>query len=246
MGNTPLNPEPNGNVSGSEPHRASEPLSAQQLAIMHSAIEDSHFSNSSMPDILMPWEMPALSMVFGDSEEPIIPPVRPVLGYVEPPQIGSVTERPPLSLQPKTTASEHAISFEPKRICHLPESDQLLLLLQKWEAVISISFPSFDVGVDIAVLSYEQRVATIGEILGGKSVGTLRQRLGQIGQYVKWATSEAKRPPFPITAELVKNYVRHRRNSEAPHSRYSGTLEAFKFAKHVVGLDCDLGAFDTA
>ena len=58
----------------------SEPLSAQQLAIMHSAIEDSHFSNSSMPDILMPWEMPALSMVFGDSEEPIIPRSQTGLG----------------------------------------------------------------------------------------------------------------------------------------------------------------------
>ena len=114
MGNLPLNPEPDGNVRGSEPHRTSEPLSAQQLAVMHSAIEDSHFSNSSMPDILMPWEMPALSMVFGESEEPIIPSVRPILGYVEPPQIESVTERPPMSLQPKTTAFEHAISFESK------------------------------------------------------------------------------------------------------------------------------------
>ena len=246
MGNSPLNPEPDGNVRGSDSHRPPEFLSAQQMAVMRSAIEDSHFSNSSMPDILMPWEMPALSMVFGGNEEPIIPLVRPILGYVEPSQIEGVTARPPMSLQPKTTAFEHAISFDSKRVCHLPESDQLLLLLQKWEAVISISFPSFDVGVDIAILSYEQRVSTIGEILGGKSVGTLRQRLGQIGQYVKWATAEAKRLPFPVTAELIKNYVRHLRNSDAPHSRYSGTLEAFKFAKHVVGLDCDLGAFDTA
>ena len=165
MGNLPLNPEPDGNVRGSESHRNSELLSAQQLAAMHSAIEDSHLSSSSMPDILMPWEMPALSMVFGESEEPIIPPVRPILGYVEPPQIESVTERPPMSLQPKTTAFEHAISFESKRVCHLPESDQLLLLLQKWEAVISISFPSFDVGVDIAVLSYEQRVPRLEKYL---------------------------------------------------------------------------------
>ena len=118
----------------------------------------------------------------------------------------------------------------------MPEGDQLLLLLQKWEAVISISPQSFDVGIDLTVLNYEQRVTTIGEVLGGKSVGTLRQRLGQIGQYIRWATSEAQRPPFPVTAELIKNYVRHLRNVDAPHSRYSGTLEAFKFAKHVVGL----------
>ena len=178
MGNLPTSPEPDGDVRGREQHRTLEPLSAQHLAVMHSAIEDSHFSNSSMPDILMPWEMPALSMVFGGSEDPIVPPVRPILGYVEPLQVESVTERPPMSLQSRTTAFEHAISFDSKRVCHLPESDQLLLLLQKWEAVISISFPSFDVGVDMSVLNYEQRISTIGEILGGKSVGTLRQRLG--------------------------------------------------------------------
>ena len=183
----------------------SEPLDVQQRALMHAALEDSHFSCASMPNIQMPWEMPALSMVFGGEEDPIVPPVRPILGYVEPARSESEIERLPMSLQSKSTAFEHAISFESKRVCHLPEGDQLLLLLQKWEAVISISFQSFDLGIDIAVMDYEQRIATIGEVLGGKSVGTLRQRLGQIGQFVKWARSEAKRQPFPVTPELI-NY----------------------------------------
>ena len=99
MGNLPLSIEPGDDVRGSGSHRMPESLSAQQLAIMRSAIEDSHFSSSSVPDILMPWEMPAMAMVFGEREEPIIPPIRPVLGYVEPPQIESVSERPPMSLQ---------------------------------------------------------------------------------------------------------------------------------------------------
>ena len=43
MGNAPLNPEPDGNVRGSDSHRTSEFLSAQQLAVMRSAIEDSHY-----------------------------------------------------------------------------------------------------------------------------------------------------------------------------------------------------------
>ena len=226
--------------------RVLETLDAQQRSLMHAMIEESQLSCSCAPSIRMPWEMPALSLVFGREEDSLIPQVRPVLGYVEPQGDGSEPERPAVSLQPKSTAFEHAISFNSKRVCHLPESEQLLLMLQKWEAVISISYRSFNLGIDIESMEYEQRIATVGEVLRGKSVGTLRQRMSQIGQYVKWATAEAKRPPFPVTAELIKNYVRHLRNSNAPHSKYSGTVEAFRFAKHVVGLECDLEAFDSA
>jgi len=52
---------------------------------MHAMLEESHHSCASAPDIALPWEMPALSMVFGEPNRPIVPPVRPVMGYVEPP-----------------------------------------------------------------------------------------------------------------------------------------------------------------
>jgi len=184
-------------------------------------------------------------MVFGEPNRPIIPPIRPVLGYVEPPS-GDVRTEGVVIVQPKATAFEHAISFNSKRTCHLPESEQLLLLIQKWEAVVSIEPRAFDLGVNVVDLTYEERLSVVRDVLGGKAIATIRQRLGQLGQYIKWATEEARRPPFPVTSELVKNYVRHLRNHDATFSKYTGFLETLKFSKYVVGLECDLEAFKSA
>ena len=224
---------------------AVQPLSERDRVLLHAMLEECHHSCASAPDISMPWELPALSMVFGEPNRPIIPPIRPVLGYVEPPS-GDVRTEGVVIVQQKATAFEHAISFNSKRTCHLPESEQLLLLIQKWEAVVSIEPRAFDLGVNVVDLTYEERLSVVREVLGGKAIATVPQRLGQLGQYIKWATEEARRPPFPVTSELVKNYVRHLRNHDATFSKYTGFLETLKFSKYVVGLECDLEAFKSA
>ena len=225
--------------------REAAELTGQQREIFHSMLNEAHFGSSEPPSIVMPWEMPALSLVFGEEERPLVPPVRPVLGYVEPAPLNAET---PAVLLPdtKATACEHAISFESRRTCHLPEGEQFSLLVQKWEALISINYRAFDLGVNIELLEYEERLGIIGEVLGGKAVATVRQRLSQLSRFVQWSTSDAKRPAFPVTAELIKNYVRHLRNNAATHSCFSGFLEALKFSKFVVGLQCDIETFDSA
>ena len=40
--------------------------------------------------------------------------------------------------------------------------------------------------------------------------------------------------------------MRHLRNESATHSRLQGFLEVLRFAKHVVGLSCQLEAFESA
>jgi hypothetical protein len=158
---------------------------------MHAILEESHHSCASAPDIALPWEMPALSMVFGEPSRPIVPPVRPVMGYVEPASEETGPERA-VTVHPKATAFEHAISFNSKRTCHLPESEQFLLLIQKWEAGISIDPRAFDLGVDVEGLLYEERLSVVRDVLGGKAIATVRQRLSQLSQYIKWAIGEAR------------------------------------------------------
>eukprot|EP00435_Cladocopium_sp_Y103_P030499 s4056_g7.t1 len=213
---------------------------------MHRAILEAQVTCSMPPSITMPWEMPGLAMVFGETELPVVPQVPLVVGYVEPAPVDAGHSEPAVVLSTKATAFEHAISFESRRTSFLDESEQMQLLIQKWEAVVSIDYSSFDLGVSMYDLTYEDRLQTIREVLGGKSLGTIKQRLAQISKYVKWATNDAKRQPFPATAELIKNYVRHLRNDSASHSRYTSFVEVMKFAKHVMGLDCDTSAFETA
>ena len=227
--------------AGSEAHG----LTSQQRESFQAMLNEAHFNSSAPPNIVMPWEMPAMSLVFGGPEMPLIPPVRPVPLYVEP--TPSSTAQPAvLPSEAKATAFEHAISFESRRSCHLPEHEQFALLVQKWEALISINYKAFDLGIDIEHLEYQERLGIISEVLGGKAVATVKQRLGQLGRYVQWSTADAKRPAFPVTPELIKNYVRHLRNQDATHSNYTGFHEALKFAKFVMGLQCDLSAFGAA
>ena len=75
-----------------------------------------------------------------------------------------------MTVHPKATAFEHATSFNSKRTCHLPESEQFLLLIQKWEAVISIDPRAFDLGVDVEGLLYEERLSVVRDVLGGKAI----------------------------------------------------------------------------
>eukprot|EP00435_Cladocopium_sp_Y103_P042781 s2110_g11.t3 len=214
---------------------------------MHNAIADAHASTSRSDLIVMPWETPAMSWVFGNREPWEFPSVPPVLGYIEPSsEVEGTRREPAVIVSDKPTVFEGAISFNSFRTCHLDEGSQLNLLAQRWEALISVNYSAFDIGIDIHALGFSERVRTVAEVLGGKSPATLSRRLSQISKFVGWASNEARRLPFPATAELIKNYVRHLRNNGAGHSSFKGFVEVLKFMKFVVGLDCDLSAFDSA
>ena len=86
-----------------------------------------------------------------------------------------------------------------------------------------------------------QRVLRKGQdrfrrVLGGKSPATLPRRLSQLTRFAKWAREEANRLPFPLTSELIKNYIRYLRNIGSGHTAFKGFAEVLKFEKHVVGL----------
>eukprot|EP00435_Cladocopium_sp_Y103_P071119 s179_g36.t1 len=214
---------------------------------MHDAIADAHATSARADTIILPWEMPSMSWVFGDRDPWEVPSVAPVLGYVEPVrEPEGARPEPAVVVSEKATVFESAISFNSFKTCHLGEKDQLVLLSQRWEALMSINYSAFDVGIEIFNVGFEERVKTVSEVLGGKSPATLSRRLSQITQFVRWGTEEAKRLPFPISAELIKNYIRHLRNKDAGHTAFKGFHEVLKFMKHVVGLDCDLTAFDSA
>eukprot|EP00435_Cladocopium_sp_Y103_P024661 s285_g6.t1 len=221
-------------------------LSEEQRRRMHDSIADAHASVARPAQLVLPWEEPSLSWVFGESDPLDFPSVTPVWGYVEPEEVVDRRREATVAVESKPTVFESAVAFGSVRTCHLKDSDQLSILAQKFEALVSINYSAFDMGIQICDSPYAERVQTISEILGGKSPATLSRRLSQMTRYVKWATECAKRDPFPVSAELIKNYIRHLRNLESGHTAYKGFMEVLKFMKHVIGLDCDLTAFDSA
>jgi hypothetical protein len=95
---------------------------------------------------------------------------------------------------------------------------------------------AFDLGIQLFDKEYSERVRTVSEVLGGKSPATLPRRLSQLTRFAKWAREEANRLPFPLTSELIKNYIRYLRNIGSGHAAFKGFAEVLKFEKHVVGL----------
>eukprot|EP00435_Cladocopium_sp_Y103_P035389 s1019_g9.t1 len=227
---------------------------------MHEAISEAHATTARADLIVLPWEMPSMSWIFGETSPLDFPSIAPVMGYMEPGDepTDSRTEHA-MPISSRGTFFESAIAFNSFRTCHLDEGSQLALLAQKWEGgsqlallaqkwegVISINYAAFNLGIEIFEMPHREKVVVASEVLGGKSPATLSRRLSQISRYVRWATEDAKRLPFPVSGELIKNYVRHLRNASSAHTAFKGFIEVLKFMKHVVGLDCDLSAFDSA
>ena len=124
------------------------------LTNLQDAIEDAHFSAVNYDVIEMPWDSPALWMVLGDREEPLVPLVLPLISCLDPLPIDPTGRA---CIRTTATVFECAISFESRRVEHLHLKDQLDLALQRWEALISISFESFELGVDIDLMEPEDR-----------------------------------------------------------------------------------------
>ena len=215
------------------------------LLNLQSMIDDAHFTAVNYDIIQLPWEQPPLSMVLGEQEEEIVPKVMPLVGCFDrpPPDSDKHAESSVRAcLKTRATAYECAISFESRRTEHLPLSDQLELALRKWDAAISISYGSFELGLDIEYMEPDQRMFVLSQVLAGKATSTINRRYDQLGKYVGWATTEGKEP-FPVTKRMIVEYVRHLVTLKKPHSAYSGFVEVMKFSKHVMGLKVDLDAF---
>lgn len=222
-------------------------ISSEFRQRMHDAINEAHAISARPMQILMPWEEQSFAWVFGEKDPLEFPTIAPVWGYIEPqPEEVETRTGGAIAISDKPTVFEGAIAFNSFRTCHLCEGDQFALLAQKWEALISVNYSAFDLGIHLFDKEYPERVRVVAEVLGGKSPATLSRRLSQLTRFAKWAREEANRMPFPISSELVKNYIRHLRNLESGHTAYKGFAEVLKFAKHVVGLDCDLSALQSA
>ena len=234
-------------VNPNAEHSIGADISDEFRSNLHDAISDAHANTVRVDTIVLPWEMPSMAWVFGEGDPLDFPAIAPVLGYVEPADsLETTRSEPAVALSGRKTFFENAITFNSFRTCHLDDRSQHALLSQKWEALVSINYSAFDLGIQIFDAAFDEKVTVVSEVLAGKSPATLSRRLSQATRFVRWATDDAKRSPFPVSSELIKNYVRHLRNNEAGHSAFKGFVEVLKFMKHVMGLDCDLSAFDSA
>ena len=214
------------------------------------ACSEAHMENGMMIDLQQPWEKDVFATIF-DVGESIFPKVERPEGFYE------TTDGPTDRIVGKTeylskpTFFESCVSFHLHKTKLCGEKEQLDLLFQRWEAALMIaplasSLGSFAFGKD-----KKERLAVVSGALGGKSISTLRKRIGQLKFFLEWGLMRREpghsiKPLFPLTVEDLRNYCMYVKDSKYALSRLQGWLECSAFMHHVLGMEVETGYYKDA
>eukprot|EP00435_Cladocopium_sp_Y103_P072411 s444_g40.t1 len=194
--------------------------------------------------ILLPWEQPPLSHIFGKSK-PLIPPAEWV------PEPGG---KPESSEPDKTVSAGHLLGKKSwttsKTLIPWPvfEEAKLTKVLELWRIVILDSYKHLSLGLKIHDLMVQDEPdedalkSVIRDALCGKSISTLRSRVASITSFGRWKKSmflPEEVSIFPVTEEMAYKYVCELRKEGAPKSRATRFLESLGFCKGMLGADVE-------
>ena len=137
----------------------------------------------------LPWELPCFENLFFESAI-TLPKVVNTLSSYENPSRASSASAPSLSgnmqkAECKPVLFESAVSFKQGRTRALSHVAQFDLLTQRWECVVGLDCSASSVGKRLLTEERPERLIYISECLGGKSLSTVRKRLGQVIKYLK-------------------------------------------------------------
>ena len=118
---------------------------------------------------------------------------------------------------------------------------QFDLLTQRWECVVGINCSASSVGKHLLTEERPERLVYISECLGGKSLSTVRKRLGQVVKYLKWAEAETFQCPLPFNYDLAHGYIKSVIDGGAGYSSVNGFMECIRFMHHVLGFEAPPG-----
>ena len=215
-----------------------------ELGSMDRMISDAqvHVAETSLK---LPWELPCVENLFFESAI-TLPKVANTLSSYENPSRDTSANAPSLSgnmqkAECKPVLFESAVSFKQGRTRALSHVAQFDLLTQRWECVVGINCSASSVGKHLLTEERPERLIYISECLGGKSLSTVRKRLGQVVKYLKWAESETFQCPLPFTHGLVHSYIKSVIDNGAGYSSVNGSMECIRFMHHVLGFEAPQG-----
>ena len=198
--------------------------------------------------IVLPWEEPPLSDIFG-LKKPLIPPAAWVpepgasVGAAE---VDRTVSKGPLMGRSSWTTKTTMIPWP------VFEEARLSKVLELWRVVILDSYKHTVLGRQIhELMSGEQPdegaikeaiKEVIKDALCGKSISTLKTRVASITSFGRWKKSvllPEEVSIFPISEDLAYRYICELRKEGAPRSRATRFLEAVGFCKGMLGADVD-------
>ena len=113
---------------------------------------------------------------------------------------------------------------------------------QSWMHIVQAFANESEAGKMISdELTSEGQLKILGQFLGGKSVGTLRKRYGEVTRYCRFVSENFFSPAFPIDKTMIRFYV-EQLESAGKRSATQGLIECMNFLRHVLGFNIDCKA----
>ena len=185
--------------------------------------------------ILLPWEKPPLSDIFGKR-----PRLIPAPKFVPLPDVVAVDETiGDAELKGKLSWSK-VTSVIPWPVV---QERSLSRVLENWRIILCDHLEASDLGRQIrSILDGTESDVTVEQVirdsLARRAVSTLRSRSSSLMAFARWKKAEdLDATIFPVTEEEAYRYVVELRQLGAPRTRASRFLEALAFARYTIGAD---------
>ena len=229
----------------SEKEEVVEPLSSDEKRNLKSMIEDSCLSTQPVFKFKMPWERPGLRTVFERKPRNLIP--TPVLQPVDITDLHRVAERavPLPSEIVKRGAFSEVIRFDINLSEQEVEDKLSRQALEKWYLIFASGEEAWPMGFNLRNAIAEHKLEDMKLIFGNKSPNTLIRRGSSMLQFIKWyKTKYFSLCPFPLSTELVEEYVTHLSSEKKSSSSMRGFVESINFCQHFLRMNIFLEGLD--
>lgn len=194
----------------------------------------------------MPWERKGMSLIFNKDPSKLIP--TPVMSPIDFDALGNQSASSVQWTQGKVVrgAFSDVINFRNTELSEKElEEAAMTKALEKWYMIFSTGPEAWPVGFDPRAAVHNHQLEDMKLVFGNRSHGTILRRGSSILQFTRWYKNRYfALCPFPISKDLVEEYLQAMRNEHKPASYLRGFVEALNFCKHVVGIAVSLETDD--
>ena len=185
--------------------------------------------------IILPWEQPTLSAIFGKRPRLIAAPK-----FCPMPHIPKDDETLVVAEISGKVSWSRVTSVIPWPVA---QERSLGRALENWRIILVDNPEASDLGRQIrSIVDGENQDMTVEQVirdaLGRKGVSTLRSRASSLMAFARWKKSlTVDATIFPVSEEEAYRYVVELRQLNAPRTKASRFLESLTFAHYMIGAD---------
>ena len=220
------------------PNEKAEVLDDSSAKNLRAMVADSCMSAKPIFKFKMPWERKGMSLIFNKDPSKLIP--TPVMSPIEFDALGNQSASSVQWTQCKTSRGAYSdvINFRNIELSEKElEETAMTKALEKWYMIFSTGPEAWPTGFDLHAAVHNHRLEDMKLVFGNRSHGTLLRRGSSILQFTKWYRSRYfALCPFPVSRDLVEEYLQAMMKDGKPASYLRGFVEALNFCKHVVGI----------